>query len=111
MPVAADFLLVHVGEQEVLRVGEAVGHARVDAREVVGERADVVVVVLRPAGEMRAAELAARPSHAERRLVGALALDRVFEGVRNASWFRSSAMEASFRSNQGFVICIQYTKI
>src|SRR5258707_1408542 len=44
-----------------------VGHARIDVSEVVGEGADVVVVVLGPAREVLARELAARPGDAERR--------------------------------------------
>jgi hypothetical protein len=79
MTVAADLLLVHVGQQEVLRLGHMVGRAGVQVTEVVGERADIVVVILGPAGEVRAAELAARPRNAERRLVGALALDGFFK--------------------------------
>src|SRR5205085_2725193 len=78
--VAADFFLVHVVQQEVLRILELVGHARVDVAEVVGERPDVVVMVLRPAGEVIARELAARPRDAERRLGGGAAFDGVFEG-------------------------------
>ena len=80
MAVAADLLLVHVVQQEVLRVLELVRHPRVDEREVVGERPDVVVVVLGPARKMLARELAARPGDAERRLRGGAAENGVFQG-------------------------------
>ncbi|MGY4425721.1 hypothetical protein ACVWY2_008170 [Bradyrhizobium sp. JR6.1] len=78
--IAPDLLLIHIGEQEVLCFLILLRHPRIDVAEVVGERTDIVVVVLGPAREMRAAELAARPGDAERRLVGALSLDGIFEG-------------------------------
>ena len=78
--VAADLLLVHVGEQEILGFGDSGRACAHRCSEIVRERADIVVVVLRPAREVRAAELAARPGDAEGRLVGALALDGVLEG-------------------------------
>ena len=59
--IAADFFLIHVGEQKVLRFGVAFGHAGVDVSEIVRERTDIVKMVLRPARKMRAAELAALP--------------------------------------------------
>jgi hypothetical protein len=77
--VAADFFLIHVVQQEVLGVLEFIRHARIDGRQVIGERADVVVVVLGPAREVRARELSARPGNAERRLGRGAALDRLFQ--------------------------------
>ena len=56
--IAADLLLIHVGEQEILRFRIAVGHAGVDISEIICKRADIVEVVLRPAREMFTAELA-----------------------------------------------------
>ena len=72
-------LLVHVLEEEVLGVGGVVGRVGVDVAEVVGERADVVVVVLGPAGEVLALQLAVRPGQAERGVLRLAALDRVLE--------------------------------
>jgi hypothetical protein len=74
-----ELLLVHVLEEEVLGVGGRVGGVGVDVAEVVGERADVVVVVLRPAGEVVALELAVRPRRGERRVLRLAALDRLLE--------------------------------
>src|SRR6185369_12295369 len=79
MAVAADLFLVHVVQQEVLRVLVLVGHARVDQGEVIGERPDVVVMVLGPARQVLARELAARPGDTERRLGGGATLDSVFQ--------------------------------
>ncbi|MNT15140.1 hypothetical protein D3C72_1501800 [compost metagenome] len=79
MAVAADFLFIHVGQQEVLGLGVGIGRAGVQVAQVVGERAHVVVVVLGPAGQMLAAELALGPGNGKGRCVGALALDRVFQ--------------------------------
>ena len=79
MAVAADFLFVHVGQQEILGLGVGVGRAGVQVTQVVGERADVVVVVLGPARQVLAAELAFGPGDRKRRGVGALALDCVFQ--------------------------------
>ncbi|SOZ27985.1 exported hypothetical protein [Cupriavidus taiwanensis] len=78
--VATDLFLVHVGEQEILGFGIAVRRTGVDVAQVIRERADVVIVVLGPAREMGAGQLAAGPGHAERRLVGALAFDGFFKG-------------------------------
>ena len=72
-------LLVHVLEEEVLGVGGVVGRVGVDVAEVVGERADVVVVVLGPAGEVVALQLAVGPGLAERGVLGLAALDGVLE--------------------------------
>src|ERR1700675_1581637 len=80
MAITSDFLLVHIGEQEILGFLILFGHPRIDVTEIVGERPDIMVVVLRPTREMRAAQLAAGPGDTEGRLVRALALDRVFEG-------------------------------
>jgi hypothetical protein len=79
--VAADLFLVHVGEQKILRLDMGVRHARIDVAEIVGEGADIVVVILGPSGEVLAGQLARGPGDAERRFVGALALDRVFQGI------------------------------
>ena len=65
MAVPADLLLVHVAQHEVFRIDEAIRQAGVDVAEIAGERPDIVVVVLRPAGEMRAAQPAGRPGDAE----------------------------------------------
>ena len=80
MAVTADFFLIHVGQQEILGFLVAVRGARVDVAQVVRKRADVVVMVFRPARQMGARQLAAGPGHRERGLVGALALDGVFQG-------------------------------
>ena len=80
MTIATDFLFIHVGEQEILGFGEGVGRAGVDVGQVVGKRADVMEVILGPARQVGAAELAGRPRDAEGRLVGAFALDGVFQG-------------------------------
>jgi hypothetical protein len=79
VPVTADLLLEHVLQKEVLSFLVFVGHTRVDAGEIVREWAHIMIVVLGPAREMVAAELAARPGDAEGRLVGALPLDGVFQ--------------------------------
>src|SRR5262249_18651808 len=81
-----DLLLVHVGEQEVLGLDVLRRGAGVDAGEVVGERADVVVMVLRPARHVGARQLAARPGDAEGGLGGGLALDGVLEGGTEFVW-------------------------
>src|SRR5690606_35134960 len=51
----------------------------VDVGQVVGEGTDVVVVVLGPAGEVVALQLAARPRGRERRVLGLAALDRALQ--------------------------------
>ncbi len=78
--IATDLFLEHVGQQKVLGLGHVVRRAGVDVGQVVGEGAHVVIVVLGPAREMGAAELARGPGDAEGRLVGALALDGALEG-------------------------------
>ena len=79
MAIAADLFFIHVDEQKILRFGVAVGHAGIDVSKIVRERADIVKMVLRPARQMHATELAACPGDAERRLVGALTLDGVLK--------------------------------
>ena len=56
-----------------------VGRVGVDVAEVVGERPDVVVVVLGPAGEVVALEHAVGPGLGERGVLGLTPLDRVLE--------------------------------
>src|SRR5690606_22113986 len=72
-------LLVHVLEEEVLGLGVLVRGVGVDIAEVVGERADVVVVVLGPPGEVVALELAVGPGLRERGVLGLAPLDRLLE--------------------------------
>ncbi len=76
---AADFLLVHVLQKEILRLLVLVRHARIDVAQVVGKGTDIVEVVLGPAREMRPRELAGGPGDREGREIGALALDGVLE--------------------------------
>ena len=54
--------LVHVLEEEVLRVGRVIRRVRVDVTQVVGERSHVVIVVFRPTREVLAFEFAVGPS-------------------------------------------------
>src|SRR4051812_15905474 len=79
MAVAADLLLVHVVQEEILCILELVGHARINAGEVVGEWADIVVMVLGPAREVFAREFAACPGDAEGRLGSRASLDGVLQ--------------------------------
>ena len=76
MAVAADLLLIHVGEQEILRLDILLRHAGIDVGEIVGEGADIVVMVLGPARQMLARQRAGRPGLGEGRGIGALAADR-----------------------------------
>jgi hypothetical protein len=77
--VAADFLFVHVRQEEILGFGVGVRRAGIQVAQVVGERTDVVVVVFGPALQMLAGELAFSPGNGKGRSVGAFALDRVFQ--------------------------------
>src|SRR5690606_4577640 len=66
--------------EEVLGVRAVVRRAGVDEGEVVGERPDVVVVVLRPPREVVALELALGPRAAEGRVLRLAPLHRLLEG-------------------------------
>ncbi|KAG1391770.1 hypothetical protein G6F59_014798 [Rhizopus arrhizus] len=79
MAVAADFLFIHVGQQEVLGLGIGIRRAGIQVAQVVGERTHIVIVVLCPPRQVLAAELAFSPGDGKGRSVGALALDRVFQ--------------------------------
>src|SRR5690606_28454459 len=97
--VAPDFLFVHVGQQEVLGFGVLLGHAGVQIAQVVGEGADVVIMVLRPACQVLARELATCPGNAEGRGVGALAFDSVFKGGAEFVAVHEFGHDVSFREN------------
>jgi hypothetical protein len=85
MAVAANFLLVHIAEQEILGFGELFGKPPVDVAEIARKRTHVVEVIFRPPRKVRATQLALRPGDAERRCICALALDRGFEGCPEGS--------------------------
>jgi hypothetical protein len=72
-------LLVHVLQQEVLRVHRVRRGVRVDVPEVVREGADVVVVVLDPAGEVVPFELSVRPGEGEGGVLRLTTLDGVLQ--------------------------------
>src|SRR5690606_8760705 len=113
-----DLLLVHVLEEEVLGVRAVVRRAGVDEGQVVGERADVVVVVLRPAGEVVPLQLALGPRAAEGRVLRLAPLHRLLEG--GAELLAGQKLGHRFSSWSGphggpwtgvVVYCIQSTEV
>ena len=72
-------LLIHVLQEEILRVGGVIRRVGVDVPEVVGEGTDVVVVVLGPTSEVLTGELTIRPGLREGRVLGLAAFDGILE--------------------------------
>ena len=79
MTVAANLFFIHIGQQKVLGLHILSWRAGIQIPQVIGERPDVVVVVLGPTRQVLAAQLASRPGNAERGVVGALAYDGGFQ--------------------------------